>query len=125
MKSHDEWMAETMQPIIDRIAGGAMGEDEVRAWVAKHTPGPWFIYGSEYDSTLYIQPTDSHEGRGHNSVALITSGNEDDAHLIAAAPAMLEMLKRIRNDKSWRTNDNLLWPDLMATIAKATGADHG
>lgn len=31
MKSHDEWMAETMQPIFDRMAGGPMTDDERRA----------------------------------------------------------------------------------------------
>lgn len=31
---------------------------------------------------------------------------------------LLEMLVRIRDDKTWRTNDNALWPDLLAMIRK-------
>lgn len=31
---------------------------------------------------------------------------------------LLEMLVRIRDDKTWRTNDNSLWPDLLAMIRK-------
>lgn len=44
MKSHDEWMSETMQPIIDRIAGGPISaeeEREARARIEQMT-GPSF-----------------------------------------------------------------------------------
>ena len=44
------------------------------------------------------------------------------AQLIASAPDLLAMLERIRDDKTFRTNDNALWPDLLSVIKKAQGA---
>lgn len=35
---------------------------------------------------------------------------------------LLKMLVRIRDDKTWRTNDNSLWPDLLALIRKHESA---
>jgi hypothetical protein len=34
----------------------------------------------------------------------------------------LALLERIRDDQSWRTNDNSLWSDILATIAKLRAA---
>ena len=59
---------------------------------AKHTPGPWII----------AVTAKSFQIRGHNPEALITTmnsgvnapvGQEANAHLIAAAPELLEALK--------------------------------
>lgn len=37
----------------------------------------------------------------------------------------LELLKRIRDDKSWRTNDNALWSDILKAIAAAPALGGG
>jgi hypothetical protein len=34
----------------------------------------------------------------------------------------LAILERIRDDRSWRTNDNALWPDILATITSLRSA---
>lgn len=39
------------------------------------------------------------------------------------AGALEKLLVRIRNDKSWRTNDNNLWPDIVAAVSAAGGGD--
>jgi hypothetical protein len=68
---------------------------------AKHTPGPWRIEGySKLISGEVIGHTISHGvngyGDGPDGYVCTTSGTtEADAHLIAAAPRLLEELQRL------------------------------
>lgn len=86
----------------------------------KHTPGPW----KQGNYTLWPASGGNAQfpihapKRGRIALAL---NKEADARLIASAPELLAMLERIRDDKTWRTGDNTLWPDLCALIDKATG----
>ncbi len=84
-----------------------------------HTPGPWTIeeYGDDETPTLVV-----HRGETKNRICFMaTPGShgdpamiEADAHLIAAAPDLLEVLIE------WN-NDQLLDEDkARAAIAKAT-----
>jgi hypothetical protein len=96
----------------------------------KHTRGPWEIQtscsfrriGNSSGDGNVCYPTNQ-QSDGHPDLCFPNGGfNGPDARLIAAAPEMLAMLERIRDDQTWRTADNKLWPDLCAVIAKATGA---
>lgn len=69
---------------------------------AKHTPGPWEAKWSKYSEGKYLVQTkhpsnrviasfdDDGDGAGEQSIA--------DAHLIAAAPELLEALKAAHKD---------------------------
>lgn len=87
----------------------------------KHTRGPWkvadYILWPANGGNAQFPVHAPKRGR----IALATH-READARLIAASPEMLAMLERIRDDQTWRTADNKLWPDLCAVIAKATGS---
>lgn len=84
----------------------------------KHTPGPWFITGS---MTKYVEaripgrmiqevaacgPTAADDGYGEQQMA--------NAHLIAAAPDLLEAL-----DLMVSTHEEGGWPTATITIARA------
>ena len=84
-----------------------------------HTPGEW-LYQEESDAYTHIV-RDS-DGKFIAQLPQDTSGvAEANARLIAAAPDLLAIAERIRDDDSWRTKDNTIWPTLIAAIAKATG----
>lgn len=85
--------------------------------MSKHTPGPWVhvaVHGG-WDGVAEVANRKS-------IICALGLNNSANARLIAAAPELLAMLERIRDDKTFRTNDNALWPDLLAVIAKAQGA---
>ena len=86
----------------------------------KHTPGPWKIRCYTNTNTLYVSP---------ESGRIVFEANESDeegvanTHLIAAAPELLEALKRlIREDDGGNGELTVgLFEDAAAAIAKATG----
>ena len=99
--------------------------------MSKHTRGPWQILPDESDKGYtrirgtslgyrYKIADVRHAAFGGVGKACAEE-TEANARLIAAAPDLLAMLERIRDDRTFRTNDNGLWPDLLAAIAKATG----
>ncbi len=65
---------------------------------AKHTPGPWYPHCAEADHCLSSSVWGAEPG---NQVAVIGGKKLDEmnanAHLIAAAPAMYEALRTIKN----------------------------
>jgi hypothetical protein len=86
----------------------------------KHTPGPWTVTDAIWDSG--------------GDVAYILTGVKEacaaDAHLIAAAPELLEALRtlvRMNNDAGpfggeiYRDRVERAWDAARAAIAKATG----
>jgi hypothetical protein len=81
----------------------------------QHTPGPWAIY--EWDNKVHIEAT------GRNLIATIARKEQDaNAHLIAAAPDMLDAL-----DDVLAIGPGKIMPDAetyakcQAAIAKARG----
>lgn len=104
--------------------------------MSKHTPGPWSCFVSIHGDVRIVDDCIHSESKSAGDGDIICLSPERDgyeesakrwdenARLIAAAPDMLSMLERIRDDSTWRTNDSTLWPDLIALIAKATGADN-
>jgi hypothetical protein len=75
--------------------------------MSKHTPGPWQIVGVN----VY----------GNNLRALLPM-NAADAHLISAAPDMLEALETIVSTERDRHGYHPAWTDqARAAIAKARG----
>ncbi len=87
---------------------------------AKHTPGPWTIFDDSDGEVLTIQPM---------SAQLVVcdpddvSTNRANAYLIAAAPELLEALKRVLQNmpKDLSLDGLQLESDLKSLIAKATG----
>ena len=107
----------------------------------KHTPGPWVYDGTRIDAVAFRVPSPHHEIDGkpymQGLVALPYScGGPDDpcnhhenAMLIAAAPDLLEALKRIADgqvmgDSKYNHADVICAYQRIASgaIAKATGA---
>jgi hypothetical protein len=102
---------------------------------AKHTPAPWTIeeYGDDEAPTLVI-----HRGQTENRICFMaTPGShgdpaiiEADAHLIAAAPDLLQELKRLRAryarcaalHGNTEETINTSLESVDAAIAKANGA---
>ena len=99
----------------------------------KHTPGPWTIeYRGDNGSRISSQLGIIHGPRGSSDwvcdVGLLHegdgSGSDANAHLIAAAPELLEALRTVL-DASW----NGPMPDYArdkarAAIAAAEGKEH-
>ncbi|NBN53347.1 hypothetical protein GWI96_11040 [Proteus sp. G4380] len=55
----------------------------------KHSPAPWYLRGGVIKNSLLIDDN-------HNVVAsFLTEIKEEDAHLIAAAPELLESLREL------------------------------
>lgn len=88
-----------------------------------HTPGPWTI--NQMKSPVYGtngQLVAEAHGIGNGSRFIGTAYRDDDAHLIAAAPELLEALKAL---VLW--DDGNLPGDLMdiaqRTITKATNGE--
>jgi hypothetical protein len=94
---------------------------------ARHTPGPWFI-GDENNACCDVLLGTEHnltcnmDRRDNNTCAEVISRAEmlANAHLIAAAPDMLEALKDSREAlrRAGATGELLV---VNAAIAKATG----
>ena len=83
---------------------------------AKHTPGPWKIdYG--YNRIInFIGPCVPDQYAGSSWLAV----KEADAHLIAAAPELLEALKLLVDDRHPEFIPSHKWAQARAAIAKAT-----
>ena len=62
--------------------------------MSKHTPGPWFYDSGAIWSDSQLDPENKpYVFRGEEPLAAVISRNAQDAHLIAAAPQMLEALE--------------------------------
>ena len=85
----------------------------------KHTPGPWAIYVNA-PSDVVIRKM-SKDGYELCAIARVSSGYAN-AHLIAAAPELLEALQKIAGNTydEW-TNGAEAARIARAAIAKATG----
>lgn len=86
--------------------------------MSKHTPGPWFIERRTNDGGTTHHSITASEGIGWaNDRYMSVSGciDEHDAHLIAAAPELLEACKAALSD------DQHYIEKCRAAIAKATG----
>jgi hypothetical protein len=81
-----------------------------------HTPGPWYMNGSELigDSTI-LATLCWHSGRDVE--------NKADERLIAAAPDLLAALKAVMDgmDHLWKLENLYTTDRAYAAIAKATG----
>lgn len=102
----------------------------------KFTPAPWFTEYKADKKGMYSQvvfdsngenicechwyPIDAGsvviDGKGYNSTI---TNREHNAHLIAAAPEMYELLATIENDEN--KVPQWLWNKIQATLAKARG----
>lgn len=104
----------------------------------KHTPGPWFVdYGNGQDKhrvygicTVQKYSDDSHNDGLNHKIIVETDGGcyppePSDAHLIAAAPELLETLKNlVLCSERWEnTHTALVMDAARAAIAKATGSE--
>jgi hypothetical protein len=90
--------------------------------MSKHTEGPWKV---SYDGPSNPIVT---SGQPFDIVCLVQNTREPDAsepnaHLIAAAPDMLEALKAIQQSMGGVVNtaQQVAWDKLKAAIAKAEG----
>jgi len=90
--------------------------------------GPWEVFPSEYDETLYVMPAGIWDGRGGDETCAIIPARASDrngkARLIAAAPDLLEALLALFNHTGEYRQDSTadaLWMRAYDAIAKATG----
>jgi hypothetical protein len=114
--------------------------------ISKHTPGPWVVGTMGHDTDMETQINCLREGvdteREWTSIHLnVTDGDApdevvalthpDNAHLIAAAPELLEACKHVvqrycgchsSSDRNWHGKDCSV-PLLKAAIAKAEGRE--
>lgn len=88
----------------------------------KHTPGPWVIAErvptARIDNARMIRPVDHHNYEYGATAVIGTS--EADAHLIAAAPDLLEFAIAVTR-YAGSNGDDYLADKARALIAKATG----
>lgn len=97
--------------------------------MSKHTPGPWIAYISEPDLNLGYATVENHEGEhicGYHVYKSTAERCFANAHLISAAPELLEELKwivQIFSDPTLaQERDFELWGEqAKAAIAKAEG----
>lgn len=78
-----------------------------------HTPGPWYISPTNWEDChagIY-----SEEANSYLAVIVGTPNSEEDARLIAEAPAMLEALRAIRAKAAECGNDTSA-PDHVAAL---------
>lgn len=81
----------------------------------KHTPGPWTI--EETDDTLFIL-----QGEDSDQIAQVDKAfGNGNAHLIAAAPEMLEALLAARKALPLTVEQTPLEIQINSAIAKARG----
>ena len=92
--------------------------------MTEHTPGPWEIEDHYHFSYRWIS------GPEHSQLAQVVWCMEDEdrspeceanAHLIAAAPDLLEALEALVLDESKEYIPTRLWDAARAAIAKAKG----
>lgn len=96
---------------------------------AKHTPGPWRsaeIFRDNAPNIIGIMGPRSATS-GFNGFCVAHVEKEVDARLIAAAPELLDMLKRVyQHFMLLRADDRpmILSRDVEEVVAKAEGAHH-
>lgn len=90
--------------------------------MSKHTPGPWVvgerIKSARLDDAIMIRPAD-HRNYEYGATAIIST-SEADAHLIAAAPDLLEFAKAVVC-YSGSAGDHYLSKKARDVINRATG----
>jgi hypothetical protein len=80
---------------------------------SKHTPAPWFVYPQDDQPKGYYRI-------GSQTVEVVASDIwEEDVHLIAAAPELLEALENLENDDG--SIPSHAWYMVQKAIAKAKG----
>lgn len=89
-----------------------------------HTPGPWEIPGRTRAGPFVAEAR-----KNGRCIADVTSGNDADARLIAAAPELLAFAEAVAEYDEYRTDDEdpreiltRLERRAQAAIAKARGA---
>ena len=90
----------------------------------KHTPGPWVFFKDGFGDHSIESAQDSNRDR--LPVAMTFRRNNADAHLITAAPDLLNMLRRVMDEYLTRDPANgpissLTLEQARAAIAKAEG----
>lgn len=90
----------------------------------KHTPGPWEVAGPAGAGVMISAPTSPTSYIAVVYGPRVNPSSEADAHLISAAPDLLEALKRIVADyKCYELNEDATESVriALAAIAKAEG----
>ncbi|MDC9732641.1 hypothetical protein PSG00_13985 [Proteus mirabilis] len=84
----------------------------------KHSPAPWYLRGGVIKNSLLIDDN-------HNVVAsFLTEIKEEDAHLIAAAPELLDALIEMQRNgrkQGWDDKYESSMEKTRLAIAKALG----
>ena len=89
--------------------------------MSKHTPGPWHV--ADADGLNYNIRGEPSTGYNGKHLARVFN-NEANAHLIAAAPDMLVMLKVIQSDlRITVPSEAKLRDEIQKVINKAEGSD--
>lgn len=89
---------------------------------SSHTPGPWWVDNRRPTGALQIQA--EHRGVGSSYCVASVNYYEDDAanaHLIAAAPDLLEALKAALPILRKASDGAVAWGNAYGAIAKAEG----
>lgn len=90
-----------------------------------HTPGPWQFYelpnhqGSDGLGYIRTVPEDGLEIAHHGDIGRSWSENVANAHLIAAAPDLLESLRALLEAIGGEESTDVWCVDARAAIAKA------
>ena len=90
----------------------------------KHTPGPWHIGVRQPNSDKFIYGKDGTEVANCDRLTNFAHENEANARLIAAAPDLLELVRRMGAHIADQCGEGLVHPlaaEARALIAKATG----
>ena len=92
----------------------------------KHTPGPWYVGSGTYEGRNIYSVASVTDDEGFTYQPIVASAEDDgikcwdaNARLIAAAPDLLEALKRCKFDSLNMTIEDLEF--CRAAIARATG----
>jgi len=97
----------------------------------RHTPGPWDLY-SDHPTEQWVDHVEDDEDRCFNIFRIIPGEQISDeeavanAHLIAAAPRLLEALERARQYIALSEDSeekNQLLQEIEAAIAEATSIE--
>lgn len=101
-------------------ARSASDSDQLTHAALTHTPGPWEVHEVIDDYVISRGVRSSVTGKGINTGEDYEMFSEADAHLIAAAPELLEVLRGILSLNGVRI-DRDLCKAAQAAIAKAEG----
>lgn len=89
----------------------------------KHTPGPWQVIdrGDTWNLARFWVGAAGAAWRGPSEICAISTApySQANARLIAAAPELLDVLRRLV--ESPNAKQNALWDDARAALAKAEG----